>query len=111
MRIWSEQLIPLLCRQHLLATWRESLGAYKIITQGLKGYINHPATKEFTHAPNALLHRLHLIRKEMLRRGYNPKSIPEISGDLEPVKEWQDLQTQVALLRSKGCQCKIDALL
>lgn len=36
MRIWHESLIPKLCRQHLLAMWREGLGAYKIITENKK---------------------------------------------------------------------------
>ena len=58
MRIWHEQLIPHLCKQHLLACWREALGAYSIITKNKRGYRNHPATQEFIDAPYALWLRL-----------------------------------------------------
>jgi uncharacterized protein (TIGR02328 family) len=109
MRIWHEKLIPKLCRQHLLATWREGLGMYKIITEGKKGYRNHPATKEFENAPWQLVKRLHLIRNEMIKRGYNPKSIiPLRSAYLEStVKTWQSLQKQIEVLKAKNCECKL----
>lgn len=109
MRIWHERLIPLLCRNHLLGVWRESLGCYAIITQGKRGYRNHPAVIEFSHAPWRLLQRMHVIRDEMLRRGYHPKEIPPVmSAYLEDgVKEWQSLDEQCAVLRGKGCECKV----
>ena len=108
MRIWHEQLIPKLCRQHLLAVWREGLGCYKIITENKKGYRNHPATQEFINAPNFLWRRLKIIREEMLSRGYNPKPLPNepLVVDIK-LKEWQTLEEQILLLQSKGCGCKV----
>ena len=109
MRIWHERLIPVLCRQHLLATWRESLGAYNIIMRGKKGYRNHPATKEFENAPWQLVKRMHKIRNEMLRRGYKPKPIIALrSAYLESsVAEWQTYGQQVKILKAKGCECRV----
>ncbi|MHA2330232.1 MAG: pyrimidine dimer DNA glycosylase/endonuclease V, partial [Candidatus Hodarchaeales archaeon] len=43
MRIWDISLIEFLCDKHLLAVWREGLGAYSIITNNKKGYSKHPA--------------------------------------------------------------------
>ena len=112
MRVWHQNLIPKLCRQHLLACWRESLGAYKIITENKKGYRNHPAVKEFLGNPLALWARLYHIREEMLRRGYKPKELPElksVDGYFFTLDfyEWQSLNEQIEVLRSKGCDCKI----
>lgn len=111
MRIWHERLIPCLCRQHLLASWREGLGAYKIITQDKKGYRNHPAVKEFEMAPAKLYERLNLIRSEMLRRGYNPKPLPQPSSQNGPVNHWQSLKQQLEILKAKGCSCQLEKLL
>jgi uncharacterized protein (TIGR02328 family) len=116
MRIWHEQLIPKLCRQHLLACWREGLGCYKIITENKKGYRNHPAVKEFEDAPSKLWERLASIRHEMINRGYNPKHLPpqftfDENGKAtlipEKIKEWQDLKTQIEWLKTKKCNCSI----
>lgn len=112
MRIWHEKLIPKLCRQHLLACWREGLGAYNIITENKKGYRNHPAVKEFENAPQALWHRLFQIRFEMQKRGYNPKQLPYTPNKLTDmkytdIKQWQTLEEQIEVLKSKKCDCKV----
>lgn len=109
MRIWHEELIPKLCRQHLLAVWREGLGCYKIITENKKGYRNHPATQEFANSPQALYRRLAIIRVEMLQRGYHPKELPPVPPyeSFEDKKEWQTLDEQITWLKAKGCLCKI----
>ena len=116
MRIWHKKLIPKLCRQHLLGVWREGLGAYNIVQKYTHdpsqkiGYANHPATKEFLHNPTALVKRLVLIRKEMLKRGYKPKELPEIyvtPNRQKKVIEWQTLEEQVEILKSKNCECKV----
>lgn len=111
MRIWHEKLIPMLCRQHLLAVWREALGAYSIIIEGKKGYRNHPATIEFARHPNKLWLRLYAIREEMLKRGYKPKPMPTMPmcPDVSPeVTEWQSIDEQIRILKIKGCDCIID---
>lgn len=94
--------------------WREGLGAYKIITEDKKGYRNHPATKEFEHAPRTLFLRLEGVRSEMLRRGYHPKELPPAprasANAAEEVHEWQSLEEQIVALKEKratikGCLC------
>lgn len=109
MRIWHEKLLPKLCRPHILACWREALGAYEIISKNKSGYRNHPATKEFEKALPALWNRLYWIRHEMLNRGYKPKELPPKPKDVLPnvVNEWQSLEHQVEILRSKGCKCDV----
>lgn len=111
MRIWHEKLIPNLCRQHLLAVWREGLGCYKIITENKNGYRNHPAVKEFEKAPGHLWNRLYIIRKEMCKRGWKPKEMPQsmpVSLDKpEALNEWQTLDEQIEVLKLKGCNCRI----
>lgn len=111
MRIWHESLIPKLCQKHLCAMWREGLGAYKIITENKTGYRNHPAVKEFENHRNLLWERLMLVRREMLTRGYNPKPLPDFLAiqDIFPpkeYKEWQTLEEQIEVLKSKNCNCK-----
>lgn len=116
MRIWSEQLIPKLCQKHLCAMWREGLGAYKIITENKKGYRNHPAVKEFENSLAYLYDRLEKVRIEMIIRGYHPKEMLNTEHDypelkvmtgLKKPKEWQTLDQQIAILKSKGCKCKV----
>lgn len=108
MRVWHEQLIPLLCRQHLLATWREGLGAYAILTQNKKGYRNHPAVKEFENSPVDLFLRLSAIRIEMLKRGYHPKHLPDAPiGSFPKSIPWQTLEQQIEVLKAKKCNCRI----
>lgn len=112
MRIWHEKLIPVLCRQHLLACWREGLGCYAILINNKKGYRNHPAVKEFENSAWHLWVRLERIRSEMIKRGYKPKELPNgqhyttIYKNAEP-KEWQSLEQQIEVLKSKKCQCKV----
>lgn len=86
--------------------WREALGCYKIVTEGKKGYRNHPATKEFINAPGQLWDILEQVRKEMLRRGYHPKELPvRRFRMLENRVTWQSLDQQKEILRMKGCSC------
>lgn len=112
MRIWHEDLVPHLCRQHLLAVWREGLGCYNVVTSDKQGYRNHPATKEWLHAPLALWNYLRLVRREMLERGYNPKPMPPKPPytPSEYRKEWQTREEQIDVLKTKGCDCKIHNL-
>lgn len=113
MRIWHEQLIPKLCQKHLCAMWRESLGAYAIITGQVDGgsYKNHPAVKEFWNYNGNLYERLELIREEMLKRGYHPKPMPEAYSPMiftsHNESEWQTLEQQIEVLKNKKCNCKI----
>lgn len=107
MRIWHQDLIPKLCTKHLVACWREALGAYKIITEGKRGYSNHPATKEFAECPEALYKRLKLLHKEATKRGYHFKDVPPLVKFGGQVREWQSLSEQVDRIKEKKCNCKI----
>lgn len=122
MRIWHEQLIPKLCQKHLCAMWREGLGAYAIITgttqpkdiysvitNNSKGYRNHPAVKEFECVPHQLWARLFMVFREMIRRGYHPSRMPTPPQSMvsQKTKEWQTLEEQTAILKSKKCKCDV----
>ena len=124
MRIWHESLIPHLCRQHLLAMWREGLGCYKIVTGQVDGgsYKNHPATREFLQAKAHLWVVLKQLREEMIKRGYHPKSMPRKpyynmtfirfcrEEDYRNKYQWQSLEKQIEIIKAKGCQCKVHDL-
>lgn len=90
--------------------WREILGAWEIISKHKKGYANHPAVKEFELCPGALYDRLQFVREEMLARGYHPKEF-YIENENKLIrcwpKEWQTLEEQIEILKSKGCKCKV----
>ncbi len=118
MRIWDQVPADSLCRQHLLAQWRESLGLWNILTQGKKGYSNHPETKRWRGFERALWNTMSKTRSEMILRGWNPKPLPvypffvlaqkrAFPEDVEfgswP-KPWDD---QVSILKAKGCSCKV----
>lgn len=107
MRIWHPALYPRLCTKHLVACWREGLGAYKVITLELKGYSNHPAVLEYKGCPQRLWYRLSLIREEMLRRGYHPKDLPALVVKNGEFVEWESLEDQVRKLQAKHCPCHV----
>jgi hypothetical protein len=73
MRLWS--LHPsLLDIKGLVALWRESLLAKKVLEGNTKGYKNHPQLKRFYYAKDplaAINFYLEHIHKESLRRNYN----------------------------------------
>lgn len=112
MRIWHEDLIPYLCRQHLLACWREGLGCYSILIDNKRGYRHHPAVKEFENHEDLLYQRLKLIRTEMLKRGYHPQELPPTPTALpintSPYRPWQTLEEQIAVLEKKDCPCYLN---
>lgn len=87
--------------------WAECHCIYSVIVNNKKGYSQHPATKEFKEAPEALFLRLQAIRIEMLSRGYKPKELPVLVKFGGKVKEWQDYDTQLLHLKSKNCECKV----
>lgn len=122
MRIWDQVPPENLCRQHLLAQWREGLGLWNILTQGKRGYANHPETKRWVDHDLALLVLLHDTRKAMLARSWNPKPLPNhmqtgVGVHLAyhmPTRFGKSLRSQrpapwddqLATLRAKGCDCR-----
>ena len=73
MRIWS--LHPkLLDSKGLVALWRETLLAKKVLQGGTKGYINHPQLlrfKENENPINSINYYLSEVQIEATVRGYN----------------------------------------
>jgi hypothetical protein len=113
MRIWAKSLDKILCKNHLVSEWRESLCVFSTIVNNKKGYSNHPAMIEWKLCPDKLWDRMKLIREEMLRRGYHPKELPPRPADtiFMPIP-WQSLSEQIERLKEKrqtikSCKCKI----
>ena len=90
MRLWS--IHPkYLDRQGLLALWRESLLAQKVLLNKTKGYKNHPQLKRFRQhlTPlKAIGFYLYDIYREGRKRGYNFKKekIISINKNIKPIK-------------------------
>jgi len=109
MRIWD---IPpaKLCRNHLLGEHNELHAMWNILTQGRKGYSNHPETKRWKGKLKALYGVHEEITQEMLARGYNHKS--PLDKALAKGKRRQDeyvdpVERQVEILKQKGCSCDV----
>jgi hypothetical protein len=73
MRLWSLDF-KYLDRKGLLAVWRESLLAKKVLEGKTKGYKNHPQLIRFKNSKNPLKTinlYLYEIYKESVKRGYS----------------------------------------
>lgn len=108
MRIWS--LHPkYLDAKGLVALWRETLLALKVLQGGTRGYRNHPQLQRFREQPDpvcALAGYLREVRQEALARGYrfdpakipdaeaHPETIPVASGQVD--YEWEHLLRKLA---------------
>ena len=115
MRLWDQMNPEDLCRQHLLGQWREGLGLWNILTLGKKGYANHPETKRWRGFERALWAVLFQTREAMLKRGWNPKPMPEYpEWTFEPGLHVQSpfrnpppWDNQLETLRAKKCDCEL----
>jgi len=107
MRIWD--IDPgLLCRNHLLGEHNELHAIWNVITQGKKGYANHPETKRWMGRLKALFAVHEAIVKEMLARGYNhqsPLDKTQAKGKGTQTVFVDPVERQVDILRQKGCDC------
>jgi len=109
MRIWD---IPpeKLCREHLLGEHSELHGIWSILTQGKKGYANHPEVKRWRGKLKALYRKHEDIVAEMLARGYQHNSPldPELATGAEVQDPFVDSpEEQACILRDKGCNCRV----
>ena len=106
MRLWT--LHPrYLDAKGLVACWRESLLAQKVLHGATRGYRNHPQLQRFREAPDplaAIATFLHGIASEATRRGYafdlrkiaRPSGAPkmrETRGQLD--YEWAHLKRKL----------------
>ncbi len=109
MRIWD---IPpnKLCRNHLLGEHNELHAMWNILTQGRKGYSNHPETKRWKGKLRALFYVHEAIVQEMFARGY--KHTSPLDKKFAKGKRVQDVfvdpvDTQIEILKQKGCGCDV----
>lgn len=107
MRIWD--LPPeKLCRNHLLGEHRELHALWAILTEGKKGYANHPETRRWRGKLQALYRRHEAQVKEMMRRGYRHQSPLDVSlatGEAKQNEYTDTPQKQKELLKERGCGC------
>ncbi|MDH4335450.1 MAG: pyrimidine dimer DNA glycosylase/endonuclease V [Chloroflexota bacterium] len=111
MRIWDLE-VDRLCRAHLLAEHRELHGMWNILTQGRSGYRRHPETRRWTGRLGALYGRHEAQAAEMMKRGWRHRSALDATlaaGSLTTqTKLVNSLDQQNAILRAKGCACRVD---
>lgn len=109
MRIWD---VPPqdLCRAHLLGEHRELHGLWNILTQGKKGYSQHPETKRWVGKEAALYARHEQLVQEMHNRGYGhntPLDLTLATGSPIQSVFINSLEEQRHLLRDKPCGCYV----
>ena len=107
MRIWDIEPRKL-CDRHLLGEHSELHGLWNILTQGKKGYANHPETRRWRGKLKALYLRHKKLVKEMSVRGFNHKSPldPELATGKSRQTEYVDTpEEQIIILRAKNCNC------
>lgn len=109
MRIWD--LPPsILCRNHLLGEHRELHALWTIISEGKKGYINHPETRRWFGKLHALYNRHDELVLEMEKRSYNHQS--PLDKKLATGNTIQQIYIhtpyeQRKILKGKHCECLV----
>lgn len=109
MRIWDVDP-RLLCRQHLLGEHRELHAIWSVITKNRSGYSRHPETVRWRGKLAALYRRHDMQVAEMSRRGYShmsPLDRRKATGDRMQNEMVDSVRRQIAILRGKGCACKV----
>jgi hypothetical protein len=109
MRIWD--LSPsVLCRQHLLGEHRELHAIWVVLTEDRSGYRRHPETRRWVGRLRALHRRHARLVAEMARRGYrhaSPLDARRATGSVRQDVRVDSPRRQRALLRAKGCACRV----
>lgn len=109
MRIWD--LPPeKLCRNHLLGEHSELHALWTILTQGKKGFSNHPETRRWRGKLKALYARHEKLVEEMKARGYqhrSPLPLEHATGRGEQAEFVDPPDEQIRILRSRGCECRV----
>ena len=109
MRIWD--LEPaVLCDRHLLGEHRELHAIWSVLTNGRRGYANHPETLRWRGRLAALHARHEAQVAEMGRRGFrhaSPLDLRLATGSPEQTELVDSLADQRARLIDKGCDCRV----
>jgi len=82
---------------------RELHAIWAILTEGKRGYANHPETLRWRGKLKAQV-------KEMTRRGYrhqSPLDVTLATGEAEQKEYTDSPQKQRALLKERGCGCRL----
>jgi Pyrimidine dimer DNA glycosylase len=107
MRIWDLQARAL-CDRHLLGEHRELHAVWTVLTEGKRGYANHPEVRRWRGRLAALYARHESQVEEMRRRGFSHRSPldPELAtGDSSQSELVDPLSVQRDRLRRRGCGC------
>jgi hypothetical protein len=107
MRIWDLEARAL-CDRHLLGEHRELHAVWTVLTEGKRGYANHPEVRRWRGRLAALYARHESQVEEMRRRGFSHRSPldPELAtGDSSQPELVDPLSVQRDRLRRRGCGC------
>jgi len=107
MRIWDLEARAL-CDRHLLGEHRELHAVWTVLTEGKRGYANHPEVRRWRGRLAALYARHESQVEEMRRRGFSHRSPldPELATEDSSQPELVDpLSVQRDRLRRRGCGC------
>jgi len=99
-----------LCRVHLLGEHRELHGLWSILTQGKRGYRNHPEVRRWEGKLAALFARHEALVAEMARRGYahaTPLDARLATGAGVQREFVDPPAAQLRLLAAKPCPCPL----
>jgi hypothetical protein len=112
LRIWDlppEQL----CRAHLLGEHLELHAVWTVLTTGRAGYARHPETLRWRGRLRALWLRHESLVEEMQRRGYrhaSPLDEALATGSATQNQLVDSIEAQIAILRGKGCDCRVSGV-
>jgi hypothetical protein len=107
MRVWDLEARAL-CDRHLLGEHRELHAVWTVLTEGKRGYANHPEVRRWRGRLAALYARHESQVEEMRRRGFSHRSPldPELAtGDSSQPELVDPLSVQRDRLRHRGCGC------
>jgi hypothetical protein len=107
-RIWDVG-VERLCDQHLLGEHRELHAIWAVLTEGKRGYANHPETLRWRDRLAALYARHEEEVAEMARRGFRHRSPLDralATGSAQQTEVVDPVECQLARLAARECACR-----
>ena len=107
MRIWDLEARTL-CDRHLLGEHRELHAVWAVLTEGKRGYSNHPEVRRWRGRLATLYARHESQVEEMRQRGFSHRSPldPKLAtGDPSQTELVDPVSVQRERLRRRGCGC------